>query len=156
MTINNSTDTGLMRDAAGWHELQKKISASKAEREKRRKRLPERLRNSNIDPRGWQEYGEEWPENVIALLREQEPHYVRAGMGEIEDKLEALWDDQDPITNRLMDARPVTLAAAIALASVWVASLGVEGDPDDDWSVKVTDAAKRSLADAERLAGGVI
>ena len=143
MTINNPThDDALMRDAAGWHELQKKISASKAEREKRQKRLPERLRNSGIDPRGWQEYVEEWPENVIARLREHEPHYVRAGMGEIEDKLAALWDDQDPITNRLLDARPVTLAGALTLASVWVAYLGSKVDSGDDWLVKVADAAK--------------
>ena len=156
MTINNSADTGLMRDAAGWHELQKKISVSKAEREKREKRMPERLRSSGIDPRGWQEYAEEWPENVIARLREHEPHYVRAGMGEIEDKLNALWDDQDPITTRLMDARPVTLAGAITLASVWVAYLGSKVDPGDDWLVKITNAATRSLVDAERLAGRAI
>ncbi len=153
MTINNSADTGLMRDAAGWHELQKKISASKAEREKRSKRLPERLRNSGIDPRGWQEYAEEWPENVIARLREHEPHYVRAGMGEIEDKLNALWGDQDPITKRLMGAKPVTLAGALTLASVWVACLGSNSDSGDDWLVKVTNAAERSLVDAVRLAG---
>ena len=150
MTAN--TDDALLRDVGDWQEIQEKILASAVERDKRKKRLPERLRNSSIDPRGWQKYAEEWPQNVIARLREHEPHYVRAGMGEIEDKLGALWEQQDPITNRLLDARPVTLAGALSLASTWVAILGEEDDSGDDWLLGVTNAAKRSLADAERLA----
>ena len=151
--VTAKDDDALLRDVGDWQEIQEKISASAVEREKRKKRLPERLRNSSIDPRGWQKYAEEWPQNVIARLREHEPHYVRAGMGEIEDKLNALWGDQDPITKRLLDARPVTLAGALSLASVWVAYLGSNSDSGDDWLVKVTNAAERSLADAARLAG---
>ena len=72
------------------------------------------------------------------------------------DKLDALWGQQAPITNRLLDARPATLAGALSLASTWVSILGEEEDSVDGWLLKITKAAKRSLADAERLAGGAI
>ena len=150
MTAN--PDDALLHDVGDWQEIQEKISASGIERRKRINRQPERFRNSSVDPRGWQKYREEWPENVIALLREHEPHYIRAGVGEMEDKLNALWGDQDPITKRLLDARPATLAGALSLASTWVDILGEEDDSGDDWLLGVTNAAKRSLGDVERLA----
>ena len=154
MTAN--PDDALLRDVGDWQELQEKISASGIERRKRIKSLPKRFRKSNIDPRGWEQDIEGFPESVNNRLREFEPFYVRAGIGEIEDRLDALWDDQDPITKRLLDARPGTLAGALSLASTWVSILGEKEDSVDDWLLKVTNAAKRSLVDAGRLAGRAI
>ena len=150
---SDEPDAALLRDVGDWQELQKKISASLVERRKRINRQPERFRSRGVDPRGWQQHTKDVPESSIARLREHEPHYLRAGVGEMEDKLDALWGEQDPITKRLLDARPVTLAGAFSLASTWVSILGEEEDSVDDWLLEITKAAKRSLADAARLAG---
>ena len=151
MTAN--PDDALLRDVGAWQEIQEKILASAVERDKRTNRQPERFRKSGLDPRGWQEHCKDFPVRSIAFMREHELHYLRAGVGEMDDKLEALWAEQDPITYRLLDARPVTLAGALSLASIWVAILGEKEDSVDDWLLKITNAAERSLVDAVRLAG---
>ena len=150
---SNEPDAKLLRDVGDWQELEKKISASLVERRKRINRQPERFRRSGVDPRGWQQHTKDLPESSIARLREHEPHYLRAGVGEMADKLDALWGEQDPITKRLLDARPVTLAGALSLASTWVSILGEKEDSVDDWLLKITNAAERSLVDVARLAG---
>ena len=148
----NEPDAELLRDVGDWQELEKKILASLVERQKRINRQPERFRRSGVDPRGWQQHTKDFPESSIARLREHEPHYLRAGVGEMADKLDALWGEQDPITKRLLDARPVTLAGALSLASTWVSILGEREDSVDDWLLKITNAAERSLVDVARLA----
>ena len=155
LSRRETTDDALLRDVGDWQEIQEKISASLVERRKRINRQPERFRRSGVDPRGWQQHTKDFPESVIADLREHEPHYLRAGVGEMADKLDALWGEQDPIAKRLIAVRPVTLAGALSLASVWVAILGEEEDSVDDWLLAVTNAATRSLVDAVRIAGRV-
>ena len=155
-TSDDPADDALLRDVGDWQEIQEKILDSAVERDKRTNRQPERFRKSGLDPRGWQQHREGFSERQIALVREHEFQYLRAGVGEMDDRLEALWEEQDPITYRLLDARPVTLAGALSLSSVWIAILGEKEDSVDDWLVKITNAAVRSLADAARLAGGVI
>lgn len=56
--------------------------------------------------------------------------------------------NQDPITNRLMDARPVTVAGAVAIATVCLARLG---DNPDSFLHQTSVVAKRALADAQRM-----
>ncbi len=150
-----AADAKLLHAVNRWHQLQAQISALATERKERETQLPEKFRRCSIDPRGWcaAEWTKELPEAPNKFMSEYELFYIQAGLGEIEDRREDLWEVQDPITDRLLAAKPVTSAGAIALTTVCVAILGSEGDPKDDWLVKVTDVAKRSLSEAARLAG---
>ena len=162
MTISGNTapslvDAALRRDIDRWHELQREIYPAEAERRKRSEKLPEQFREFKLDPRGFNGSPAASDKRLVALrLGEFEPAYVEAGLGEIDDRLHSLWDEQDPISERLLKSDSSVLAETLALASVYVGILVSRVDPSDDWMVKAAGAATQSLADAERLAGGVV
>ena len=161
MTINNPThgalnggsdsaDVGLIRDTARWHELEAEITPLLAVKKERRLKLPEEFRESSIDPRGWQIYEKDCSPAMIDRLKEYERHWIRLGLGEIEDKLNSLWDEQDTYLAAILDASPTTAPGAVAIAAVCLERLG---DNPDSFLHETGNVARRALADAQRMLG---
>ena len=150
LSRRETADAGLIRDAARWHELEAEVSPLLVEREKRRIGLPEGFKDSSIDPRGWHEYEEDFPRKSHDRLKELEGWWVRLGLGEVEDHLGPLWDEQDSLIADILDTSPATVAGTIALAAVCLARLG---DDKDEFLDRCTNVAKHALADAQRMLG---
>ena len=147
---NNHADAALIRDAASWHELEAEIAPLLAIKEERRLKLPEEFRDNCIDPRGCQILEKDLAPNAINRLKEYERHWIRLGLGEIEDKLNSLWDEQDPYLAGILDATPTTAPGAVAIAAVCLARLG---DNEDEFLHQCTNVAKHALADTQRMLG---
>ncbi len=147
---SDSADVGLIRDAARWHELEAEIAPLLAVKKERNLKLPEELRGSSVDPRGWQIYEKDCSPAMIDRLKEQERWWIRLGLGEIEDKLNSLWDEQDTYLAAILDASPTTAPGAVAIAAVCLARLG---DDKDGFLDRCTNVAKHALADAQRMLG---
>ena len=144
----------IAADAAHWHELEHQIDGALAERAKRKKGLPDKFRDLLLDPRGARKA--EWLSVILPAgedpLGEYQTAWKETGLGEINDQLEALWDQQDQITERLLAARPQSIAEALTLVGVGVKLLAGAVDAGDDYMVKIAKAVQRFFADAERLA----
>ncbi len=143
-------DAALIRDTARWHDLEAEIAPLLAVREERRLGLPKEFKDSNIDPRGWREYEGDWPRKSLDRLKELEGWWVRLGLGEAEDQIKSLWDEQDTLIADILDTSPTTLVGTIALAAVCLARLG---DDKDEFLDRCTNVAKHALADAQRMLG---
>ena len=144
-------------DAARWHQLEHQIDGALTERAKRQERLPDKFKGSiALDPRGATKA--QWLSRILPggqdSLAEYQDAYEAAGIGETNDWLNVLWAEQDQITERLLAARPQSLAEALALVGVGLKLLSGAVDAGDDYMVKVAKTAEHFLADAERLAGG--
>ncbi len=96
----------------------------------------------------------ECPPHRRPKVRAYERAYNELDRGDFNDRLEGLWDEKDPITERLLVATPRTLVAAPALAAVWFVQMQREIDPGDDVMVCVANTGLGTLDDAERLARG--
>ena len=153
-------DAALLTDCDRWHALGQDINPLSAERNQRRARLPARFRETNIDPRGAADMG---PDKRVGWggfydhLCDYEKAYNAADLGEIEDRLEPLHDEQCAIETRLMRATAGTPYGAVRLLSVWITSMCDDvrsaGDPDD-WDVLIADAASRMYVLVERTLQG--
>ena len=145
-------DAGLLADAALWHRLQDGIDKASADRLRREAKVPERFRNIAFDPRGTGKNEtplggfsrDEW-----RLIAEYEPVYVELGLGEVNDRLDALFDAQEPVEERLLAARAASRRVAGAILGVLFRELHGDllRDPGiDEWRAKVARAARDLLA----------
>ena len=146
------TDADLLADAALWHRLQDGIDKALADRKQRAAKVPGRFRHIVIDPRGTGEIEaptpffsrEEW-----RLLAEYEPVYVELELGEVNDRLNALFDEQEPAEERLLAARAASRRDVGAVLGVLFRELNGDllRDPGiDEWRAKVARAARDLLA----------
>ena len=140
LSRRETADAALIRDTARWHELEAEMAPLFAVREERRLGLPEELKGSSIDPRGWQKCEKDYPPHILDKLKEQESWWLRLDLGEVEDQLNSLMDEQDSLIADILDTSPTTVVGTVALAAVCLARLG-------------TNVAKHALADAQRMLG---
>lgn len=137
-------------DGALWRELQKDILPLRAESRERDGNLPLKFQDCGYDPRDWRDC--DLPLPIQLHAEEFEQAFDRAGLGPVLDRLEAVSLVQDSISDRMVDAKPTTLAGLLAQISVCLGVLDWSVDPVDDFSVKALETANHALAAAEALA----
>ena len=123
-------DATLLTDCDRWHALRQDINTLTAEQSQRRTGLPakfqRRSKSAGLDPRGAAalapDYFGGWG-RVYRNLCDYERAYKAAGLGEINDRLEPLYDEQGAIEKRLMQATPKTLYGVVRLLTVWSTSM---------------------------------
>lgn len=149
-------DAELLRACGRMVELQyETVRLLKLQAECKEK-LPPEFQGSGIDPRDWQEIeGEAGAGEIVAFAKAYLPHYLAVGLHHIHDQLDPVRGEHHAIIERLVKAKPRTVAGALALARVWLLETGdmlmVKEDPEDFGHMGVT-AGLRALDTAEAFA----
>ena len=144
-------DSELMEDVARWHALQDLLDNLDGENERINAAVPERFKHlESFDPRGWnpEGYTTAHSRQIVQELIEFEPIYVSCGLAAVNDRRDALHDEQDPITNRVKNACPVSTRGKAALVGVMFRAINSDllRNPSDDWDVGVAGKARDTLA----------
>ena len=152
------TDGDLLSDVARLHALQDRIDALIDDRDRRLATVPERFQNlEDLDPRGITtiKHPKSWG-HLYAQAVAYEPVYVAAGLGEVADRVNELFDEEDKIMDPLMTASPTTVRGKAALVGVLHrdrnAALLRDLD-NDDWDAKLASKVRDLLASLDE--GGV-
>jgi len=146
-------DAAILKAAARWLELDAEHDRIAAERERLMAQIPARFDAvKGLDPRGIKKHDfADWEH--FDLCVEYEPVYVGLGLGKLQDRGDELCELQGKLEETLIDnARPKTVAGAVAVARVGVAMLAL-GRFDDEMVGPYAVAARDALALAARLAG---
>lgn len=156
-------DADIIDAAEKWQALETQIRGLLAERARRRALVPTFFNKvCNFDPRetavnekSLRDFGFEH----IALLEAFKPIFAQLGLGEIEDELGRLWNEQTLIAEFLVrEAVPTTMAGAVAVIGVAFGCLSQDqllNDPprssENDWDVEHAVAGRDALALAMKL-----
>lgn len=150
-------DAALLRDVARWLELETEVRRLQSEQRACEKTLPAQYRDAPFDPRGWTNCDLFFGANP-EKMREYETAFVESGLGRVHDALKTAWNEQDPLTMKLLASEPATDRGKMALAGMLVEALaGFVFDnltQPEDLDAKIVRKAKGILADAERRASG--